>query len=136
MIRTRTTWALTCIAALALAACSGGGDSATAESTGSASAPSEVPSEPAAPTPSPTAGDEPVSAAALCDYLTSLLPDLRAIGSEEGVMATLTLSLFSWYDEQGAVPSGFDIDEQTQAQCPDVGSEVLGLAGISHFTSL
>jgi hypothetical protein len=133
MIRMRMTWAPTCIVALSLAACSGGGETATTGPTEGAA--TDAPSEP--PSPSPAAGDEgTVSAAALCDYLTSLLPELRAIGSEEGVMANLTLNLYGWYDEQGAVPSGFEIDEHTQAECPEVGSEVLALAGIDHFTSL
>jgi len=97
----------------------------------------ENPSEPPAPTPSPAVGEgETVSPAALCDYLTSQLPDLRAIGSEVGVMANLTANLFGWYDQQGAVPSGSEIDTQTAAQCPDVGPEVLTLAGIETFNSL
>lgn len=77
-----------------------------------------------------------VSAEALCDYLRSQVPVLKGIGSEVGAMANLTVNLYSWYEKQGAVPSGSQIDELTRQQCPEVGKEVLKLAGIQSFATL
>ncbi|WP_407343608.1 hypothetical protein [Pengzhenrongella phosphoraccumulans] len=51
-------------------------------------------------------------------------------------MANVTANLFAWYDGQGAVPNGTELDTLTQEECPDVGAEVLTLAGIASFTAL
>ena len=139
-IRTKSTrWALGVGAALCLAACSGT-DPATDLSSAPATAASRAPVQtdtPTArePTPSAAASTD-VSAAALCEYLTGQLPVLRAIGSKVGAGANLTANLFGWYDNQGAVPDGTRLDEQTKQECPDVGAEVLGLAGVASFTAL
>jgi len=133
-------WSLGCGAALCLAGCSGA-DPAS-EST---SAPAATRAEAAAGSPSPTAAEitppagdaaSGVAATALCEYLTGQLPQLREIGSEVGVMANVTANLFAWYDGQGAVPNGTELDTLTQQECPDVGAEVLTLAGIASFTEL
>jgi len=132
-------WALGCAATFALTACSGS-DPANDRSAPAVTAGSDLPAATAAPTPmqAATPSDDPsgVSAAALCEYLTGQLPDLRAIGSEVGAMANLTANLFGWFDGQGAVPAGTEIDALTQQQCPDVRAEVLRLAGVDSFTAL
>lgn len=124
-------------AVLSLAACSSAADPPPATSAGarpSASTPKQAaPSEPAVPS---SAGSSAVDAAALCAYLTGELPALQAIGSEVGAMANLAGNLFAWYDEQGAVPNGTEIDEQTLQECPDVRTEVLATAGIESFATL
>ncbi|MFD1324378.1 hypothetical protein [Micromonospora sonneratiae] len=89
----------------------------------------------------PTATSAPagggVSAAALCDYLRSELPGLKAVGSEVGAMAQLTMGLSGWYDQQGgAVPNGAEIDRLTTAECPQVRTDVLKVAGITSFLAL
>ncbi|WP_421742878.1 hypothetical protein [Cellulomonas sp.] len=77
-----------------------------------------------------------VSGADLCEYLAGQLPQLREIGSEVGAMANVTVNLYSWYEGQGAVPDGTEIDTLTQEECPEVGSEVLTLAGMDSFATL
>ena len=133
-------WSLGCSASLCLADCSGAdpasestsspsatGSAAPAESTPPAAAESAAPADDAS---------DGVSAAALCEYLTGQLPALREIGSEVGAMANVTANLFAWYDEQGAVPNGIELDALTQQDCPEVGTEVLALAGVESFTAL
>lgn len=138
--RTKSTrWALGAGAALCLAACSGTNpvtDLSSAPAAPSSRAPVQTGAPSAAePTPSAAASTD-VSAAALCEYLTGQLPALRAIGSKVGAGANLTGNLFGWYDNQGAVPDGARLDAQTTQECPDVGAEVLGLAGVASFTAL
>lgn len=86
---------------------------------------------------SAAAGDStPVSAKEVCAYLEGQLPTLRGIGSETGAMANLTVNLYSWYEKQGAVPSGRQIDDQTGQECPTVRTELLDLAGMESFDRL
>lgn len=122
----KPTIALLACAALALSACSGADTPAPANSGGQAT------STPTA----PQGGAAGVSAAALCDYLRGRLPILRDIGSEVGAMANLAGNLSAFYSNQGAVPDGREMDEQTQQTCPDVRTEVLTLAGIDSFAAL
>ena len=141
----RTAWELGCGVAASIAclpACSGP-ESEPEPAADSPSAPAAETDAPAETSPSatsapaaPAEGSPEVSAAALCEYLTGELPDLRAIGSEVGAMANLTVNLFTWYDEQGAVPKGTEIDALTQEECPEVGTEVLSLAGVESFAML
>ena len=137
-IAKRTTGALAGGILLLLAACSSGDP--TADASNGPASPGPATASPAAPTSAAAtpAADAPggVSAAKLCEYLSGQLPALRAIGSEVGAMANLTGNLFGWYGEQGAVPDGTELDTLTKAQCPDVGTEVLTLAGIESFTAL
>lgn len=133
-------WSLGCGAALCLAGCSGA-DPAGESTPDPAATVTAAPAESASPTAAestPPAGDAAsgVSATALCEYLTGQLPQLREIGSEVGVMANVTANLFAWYDEQGAVPNGTELDALTQQDCPEVGAEVLKLAGVESFTAL
>lgn len=138
----RTLWALGCGALLGVAGCSGSpsADDPTPEQVAEVPATAAGTSAPPAAEPSPSADEASApsapTATALCEYLTGQLPDLRAIGSEVGAMANLTLGLFSWYDEQGALPVGTELDALTQEQCPEVGAEVLRLAGVESFTAL
>lgn len=84
----------------------------------------------------PAGGSTPVSAKEVCAYLDGQLPTLRGIGSETGTMANLTVNLYSWYEKQGAVPTGRQIDDQTRQECPATRTEVLELAGMESFERL
>jgi hypothetical protein len=77
-----------------------------------------------------------VSATEVCGYLRGQLPTLKAIGSEVGAMANLTVNLYSWYEKQGAVPTGREIDNQTRQECPDTRTEVLQISGMESFERL
>ncbi|MCG5450952.1 MULTISPECIES: hypothetical protein [Micromonospora] len=77
-----------------------------------------------------------VSAKDVCAYLDGQVPTLKGIGSETGAMANLTVNLYSWYEKQGPVPNGRDIDDQTRKECPATRTEVLKLAGMESFERL
>ncbi|GAA3335724.1 hypothetical protein GCM10020358_05130 [Amorphoplanes nipponensis] len=117
------------LATVSLAACDGSGSS----SAGTAEAPAAAPAAGAS-TAAAAAID--VSAADLCAYLKKNVADWKAVGSEVGAMAQMTIGLADFYDGKGAVPDGADIDEKSRAQCPDVRTEVLRAAGIDSFTAL
>ncbi|MGC4833297.1 hypothetical protein ACLQ3D_02215 [Micromonospora vinacea] len=85
--------------------------------------------------PAPADGS-PVSAKDVCAYLDGQVPTLKGIGSETGAMANLTVNLYSWYEKQGPVPNGRDIDDQTRKECPATRTEVLKLAGMESFERL
>jgi hypothetical protein len=116
--------------ALALTACSGTETAAPAHIPDSSSSAAET----AAARPSNAATS--VSADDLCGYLRGRLPALRAIGSEVGRMGNLTVNLYSWYEKQGAVPTGAQIDDQTQKECPDIRAELLKISGMQSFATL
>lgn len=119
-----------CIGAL-LTACA---DGDAPESSGPADAgASGAATTAAAPT---SGGSTSVSAEDVCGYLRDQLPTLRAIGSEVGSMANLTVNLYSWYEKQGAVPTGSEIDEQTRQECPETRTEVLKMSGMESFARL
>jgi hypothetical protein len=82
------------------------------------------------------AGGKTVSAEALCGYLKDNVATWKAVGSEVGAMAQMTIGLADFYDRNGAVPQGAEVDEKSKAECPDVRDEVLKAAGIQSFTSL
>ncbi|WP_328533134.1 hypothetical protein OG836_24600 [Micromonospora zamorensis] len=84
----------------------------------------------------PDGGPTQVSAKEVCAYLDGQLPTLKGIGSETGVMANLTVNLYSWYEKQGPVPTGRQIDDQTRQECPATRTEVLKLAGMESFERL
>ncbi|MGC4810419.1 hypothetical protein ACLQ29_07845 [Micromonospora sp. DT228] len=84
----------------------------------------------------PAGGSTPVSAKAVCAYLAGQLPTLKGIGSETGAMANLTVNLYSWYELQGPVPTGRQIDDQTRQECPATRTEVLDIAGMESFERL
>ena len=123
---------LVCISTLALAACGDtgspgtpGGDQAPATgSTGAPTAPATGGTE---------SGSGGVTAADLCDYLRGELPELRKAPGELDAMARLAMGLSGWYDQQGKVPDGVEIDTLTKDQCADVRAEVLKLAGVQSF---
>ncbi|MEU9834581.1 hypothetical protein AB0D67_23880 [Streptosporangium sp. NPDC048047] len=123
----RMSLAVTLCGALSLTACSSGGASAP----DATSAPAGT-TRPDASTDAPDA----VSAAKLCDYLRGRLPELKAIGSEVGAMSNLTVNLYSWYEKQGHVPDGGQIDRQLQKECPDVQDAVLKVSGMRSFATL
>ncbi|MEW1587177.1 hypothetical protein AB0283_17280 [Micromonospora vinacea] len=98
---------------------------AAPDTTGSTSAAGSAP-----------AGSSPVSAKEVCAYLDGQVPTLKGIGSETGAMANLTVNLYSWYEKQGPVPNGREIDDQTRKECPATRTEVLKLAGMESFERL
>lgn len=118
-----------CCAALLLSSCAAT-DPPTPTPTASASDPAAVA------TVSPPAEGAAVSAAALCAFLRDELPKLRQAQSDLIAMSSLTVDLFTWYDNQGAVPNGADMDTLTLKECPDVRAEVIKLAGIEAFSAL
>jgi hypothetical protein len=83
-----------------------------------------------------TADGGTVSAEALCGYLKENVATWKAVGSEVGAMAQMTVGLADFYDRNGVVPQGAEVDEKAKAECPDVRAEVLKAAGIQSFTSL
>jgi hypothetical protein len=114
--------------ALLLAACSG---------TPATTIPTTSPTAQSATTGTAPAGTAaPVSGADVCQYLRGQIPTLEGIGSEVGAMANLTVNLYSWYEQQGAVPNGSQIDKQIGQECPEVATQVYKLAGITSFASL
>lgn len=121
--------ALVAASALLLAACSGSPATSTSPATTSAAQSSSTGTAPAA-------SAAPVSGADVCEYLRGQIPTLEGIGSEVGAMANLTVNLYSWYEKQGAVPNGAQIDQQVQQECPDVAAQVYRIAGIKSFASL
>ncbi|MGC4756836.1 hypothetical protein [Micromonospora trifolii] len=98
---------------------------AAPDTTGSTSAAASAPAD-----------GSPVSAKEVCAYLDGQVPTLKGIGSETGAMANLTVNLYSWYEKQGPVPNGRDIDDQTRKECPATRTEVLKLAGMESFERL
>jgi hypothetical protein len=84
----------------------------------------------------PTGSAAPTSGADVCEYLRGQIPTLEGIGSQVGAMANLTTNLYSWYEKQGTVPNGTQIDEQIAKECPDVATQVYELAGIKSFATL
>jgi hypothetical protein len=134
MIKVRLV-ALVCLSTLALAACGDGGSDGTAGTASSSS--TGATGAPVAPvTSGADSGSGGVSAAQLCDYLRGELPELRKASGEVDVMARLAMGIFGWYDEQGKVPDGAEIDKLTGEQCGEVRTEVLKLAGIQSFMQL
>ncbi|WCN81756.1 hypothetical protein [Micromonospora sp. LH3U1] len=116
---------------LALTACA---DTDAPEATGAAAP--DTPTATSAAGTAPAGGSAPVSAKKVCAYLDGQLPTLKGIGSETGVMANLTVNLYSWYEKQGPVPTGRQIDDQTRQECPATRTEVLKLAGMESFERL
>ncbi|MFF5176797.1 hypothetical protein ACFY2Q_02040 [Micromonospora sp. NPDC000316] len=116
--------------ALALTACT---DADAPEASGTAAP--DTATAPSAAGSAPAAGTA-VPAKEVCAYLEGQLPTLKGIGSETGVMANLTVNLYSWYEKQGPVPSGRQIDDQTRQECPATRTEVLKLAGMESFERL
>jgi hypothetical protein len=118
------------LAMLSLTACSDSGSPSNTATTTAGSPAADATGT------APAGGSKTVSAKTLCEYLSGQLPKLKAIGSEVGAMANLTGNLYSWYDGQGAVPDGNQMDEQTLKECPDVRTEVLKTAGVKTFMEL
>ncbi|WP_421735384.1 hypothetical protein [Cellulomonas sp.] len=138
MAHTGTNWSLWSLAlggVLCLAGCS----SADPAEESPSAPPAAESAESAPPTAEESATPEAessVSGADLCEYLAGQLPQLREIGSEVGAMANVTVNLYSWYEDQGEVPDGTEIDTLTAQECPEVGTEVLTLAGMESFATL
>ncbi|MEU8229670.1 hypothetical protein AB0C12_08690 [Actinoplanes sp. NPDC048967] len=127
--RTVVLLAVAGLAAVSITACDDQGAASTAGAAPTARAASDAGGKTAA-------AGKTVSAAALCGYLKDNVGEWRAVGSEVGAMAQMTIGLFDFYDRNGAVPQGAEIDEKSKAECPDVRDEVLKAAGIESFTAL
>jgi hypothetical protein len=120
--------ALVCVAgvvALALSGCSSsGGDDTTG------SAPVETTAAAAAAT------GAPISADALCAHLKEELPRIKAVGSEVGAMAQLTISIANLYEDHLPELDGNVLDAQATKTCPQTRTEILKAAGVDSFTDL
>ena len=114
---------------LPLAACTDAAPDATPEPTVAQPAPA---STSAVPAPSGST----VAAAELCDFLRKKLADWKSADGENAAQAQVAVDLFTFYQEQGAVPVGREIDEQARTQCPAVRFDVLQTAGIKDFMIL
>ncbi|GLZ39230.1 hypothetical protein [Actinokineospora sp. NBRC 105648] len=117
--------ALIAACAVALTACG--------PATSSSSNPNPVvPATPAAKagTPAESSGVD------VCGYLRGQIPALKAVGSDVGAMAQLTIGLYDFYDKQGKVPNGLEIEANAQKNCPDVAEQVYKIAGIKSFAAL
>jgi hypothetical protein len=123
--RTVVTLAVAGLSAVSITAC----DDSDSGSTAGAAAPT---AEAAA----QAATGQAVSAADLCGFLKKNVAEWKAVGSEVGAMAQMTIGIADFYDQQGAVPDGSDIEEKSKAGCPEVRAEALEAAGIESFTAL
>ena len=72
----------------------------------------------------------------MCTYLAAQVPALTAIGSPVGVQANLAGNLFGFFQSHGVPADGAHLDDATEAQCPDVRSQILVLSGLTGFTQL
>jgi hypothetical protein len=127
--RTVVTLAVAGLAAVSITACD---DSASdSGSTAGAAAPAAKATAAAG-----AATGKSVSAADLCGFLKKNVAEWKAVGSEVGAMAQMTIGIADFYDQQGAVPDGSDIEEKSKAGCPEVRAEALEAAGIESFTAL
>ena len=75
-------------------------------------------------------------AADVCTYLTGQLPTLTAIGAPVGVQASLAGNLFGFFQSHGIPADGAQLEAATLAQCPDVRTQILKLAGLTSFAEL
>jgi hypothetical protein len=118
---------LVCVAAafaLALTGCSSsGGDDAAAR-------------VPAAEAPAGDTKAAPISAEALCAHLKKELPRIKAVGSEVGAMAQLTVSIANLYEDHLTELDGDVLDAQATKTCPETRTEILKAAGVDSFTDL
>jgi hypothetical protein len=143
------------IGLIGLGACGTGANPAPAPAASSttASAASATPSTPATPATPGTPATSATSAAPpapattttsagayraadVCTYLTGQLPALKAIGAPAGVQANLAGNLFGFFQSHGVPADGAHLDDATEAQCPDVRSQILVLSGLTSFTQL
>ncbi len=106
---------------------------ATSASSPTSSAPS-TPSTPSTRATTTSAGAYP--AADVCTYLTGQLPTLTAIGAPVGVQASLAGNLFGFFQSHGIPADGAQLEAATLAQCPDVRTQILKLAGLTSFAEL
>lgn len=82
------------------------------------------------------AGTAPISADALCAHLKKELPRIKAVGSEVGAMAQLTISIANLYDDHLPELDGDVLDAQATKTCPQTRTEILKAAGVDSFTDL
>ena len=91
---------------------------------------------PAGTTAGAAAADDSAAAKDVCAYLKKELPRIKAVGSEVGAMAQLTMSLAGFYETHEKVADGEALDAQTKKQCPEVRTEMLKAAGMKSFADL
>jgi hypothetical protein len=78
----------------------------------------------------------PISAEALCAHLKKDLPRIKAVGSQVGAEAQLTLSIADLYNDHLDQLDGDVVDAQAKQSCPDTRAELLEAAGVDSFGSL
>ncbi len=125
---------VTAAAALALTGCS----ASTSDSPTDADAGAAAPATTAATTETTTAddaagADDATAGKEVCAHLKKELPRIKAVGSEVGAMAQLTMSLSSFYETHDKLADGTVLDAQTEASCPQVKAEILKAAGMTSF---
>jgi hypothetical protein len=120
---------------IALTGCSAsGGDDAGTE---------PAVSKTAAAAPKADAGDgavdvanAPVSAEALCAYLKKDSARIKAVGSEVGAQAQLTMGIADLYGDHLDKLDGDVVDAQALKTCPATRAELLKAAGLKSFGEL
>jgi hypothetical protein len=115
------------VVTLGLAGCSGSGAEEGAEAGAPAAETTTAADKPA------DAADDPAAAKDVCAHLTKELPRIKAVGSEVGAMAQLTVSLANFYEDHEKVADGTVLDAQTEKTCPEVRAEMLKAAGMKSF---
>jgi hypothetical protein len=118
--------ALVCVAAVFAVALSGCSSSGGDEVAGSAPAATKAAETTAAP----------ISAEDLCAHLKKELPRIKAVGSEVGAMAQLTISIANLYEDHLPELDGDVLDAQATKSCPQTRTEILTAAGVDSFTDL
>ncbi|MEU4236995.1 hypothetical protein [Actinoplanes sp. NPDC026619] len=83
-----------------------------------------------------TQAGPPISAEALCAHLKKEAPRIKAVGSEVGAMAQLTMSIADLYGDHLDQLDGDVIDEQAVKTCPETRAELVKAAGITSFAEL
>jgi hypothetical protein len=122
------------LVALALAGCKGSGGDDAAGTGGTTTAGSTAAAKAAGG--EVTAENAPVSAQALCAHLKKEAPRIEAVGSKEGAMAQLTISIANLYGDHVDRLDGRVVDEQALKTCPDTRAELLKASGVESFGEL
>jgi hypothetical protein len=127
--------ALVCAAAMVALVLTGCSDSG-GETTGAAPAATKAGAKAAAADDSVNVDNAPVSAKALCERLKEELPRIKAVGSEVGAQAQLTLSIADLYGDNVDKLDGDVVDAQAEKTCPGTRTQLLKAAGVQSFGNL
>jgi len=121
--------------ALTLTGCSSSGEDAAGTTTGTTAGTAAAGTK-AADAKAGGAASAPISAEDLCAHLKKELPRIKAVGSEVGAMAQLTISIANLYDDHLEELDGDVLDAQATKTCPQTRTEILKAAGVDSFTDL